>query len=276
MRTIEQQYRDFARHQSQLDAGSAEGFDFEGDYIVNPYVSECGRFDVSPVDHYGPDNIKQWRRDVAAVWAEYSRDGNQTEDGTRFTDISLCRDIAVYAHSVLPEGWYSMGTGGGIDYIARNDTDKHVLVMADPNDCGSPFTGDETEDQLEADAAVWVLGLDDDGEISEEKLDQIFSGTVREVIDYMADDLRFPDPALAPIKAKTANQLLVTWNSDGYGVEPNGNAIQEELTVAEIREDNGDRWNLEADFLATLDALTIGQTAVYTDLSGAVTFTRVK
>jgi len=30
-----------------------QGFEFEGIWITNPYLSECGRFEVDPKEYYG-------------------------------------------------------------------------------------------------------------------------------------------------------------------------------------------------------------------------------
>ena len=30
-----------------------QGFEFEGIWITNPYLSECGRFEVGPKEYYG-------------------------------------------------------------------------------------------------------------------------------------------------------------------------------------------------------------------------------
>ena len=32
-----------------------EGFEYEGIWIENPYLSECGRFEVDPKEYYGID-----------------------------------------------------------------------------------------------------------------------------------------------------------------------------------------------------------------------------
>ena len=32
-----------------------EGFEYEGIWIENPYLSECGRFEVDPKQYYGID-----------------------------------------------------------------------------------------------------------------------------------------------------------------------------------------------------------------------------
>ena len=34
-----------------------EGFEFNGVWIENPYLSECGRFEVDPVEYYGFDYL---------------------------------------------------------------------------------------------------------------------------------------------------------------------------------------------------------------------------
>ena len=30
-----------------------EGFEYDGIWITNPYMSECGRFEVNPITYYG-------------------------------------------------------------------------------------------------------------------------------------------------------------------------------------------------------------------------------
>ena len=32
-----------------------ESFEYEGIWITNPYLSECGRFEVNPKEYYGVD-----------------------------------------------------------------------------------------------------------------------------------------------------------------------------------------------------------------------------
>jgi hypothetical protein len=36
-----------------MDMGGDVGFVHNGIFIENPFISECGRFDVDPLKHYG-------------------------------------------------------------------------------------------------------------------------------------------------------------------------------------------------------------------------------
>jgi hypothetical protein len=36
-----------------MDIGGDVGFVHNGIFIENPFISECGRFDVDPLKHYG-------------------------------------------------------------------------------------------------------------------------------------------------------------------------------------------------------------------------------
>ena len=36
-----------------IDSGRIMGFEYQGMHIINPFITECGRFNVNPVDYYG-------------------------------------------------------------------------------------------------------------------------------------------------------------------------------------------------------------------------------
>ena len=40
---------------SYKSVNAEEGFEYEGIWITDPYLSECGRFEVNPKEYYGVD-----------------------------------------------------------------------------------------------------------------------------------------------------------------------------------------------------------------------------
>ena len=39
----------------EIQEEEEQGFEYEGIWITNPYLSECGRFEVNPKEYYGVD-----------------------------------------------------------------------------------------------------------------------------------------------------------------------------------------------------------------------------
>jgi len=45
--------------------GKGKGFNYKGQFITNPFISPCGRFDVNPKKYYGltEEQAKQYREE---------------------------------------------------------------------------------------------------------------------------------------------------------------------------------------------------------------------
>ena len=49
----EENYEKCFGEEGSDDSSGMMGFEFDEIHIINPFITECGRFDVEPVEYYG-------------------------------------------------------------------------------------------------------------------------------------------------------------------------------------------------------------------------------